>query len=444
MKKYIILLLINIPLWLQSSNVALLVATGRSVLFNRYSVDKFLFNTCFFIFSLTCFFIVSQQWKKRCLQVTIFFSVLIVCCFIVLRLFPSNRVLSNTIAFYQPNIKTSYTFTDAPLFKRSYPKAIVGKKTDVNFTIDQRGFRNKKALQKADIVVIGDSFTEGIFVDDEKTWPALLAQKTQLQVYNLGVSGAHPTHYYENLKRFGIPLKPKIVICMLYELNDFQIMRNYEPQKITHKIIYFMRGFKVKMLSSLLLDPLFGRFGSESNFPKAEIFSWMPVTINRNQRYFFSVLEYRYALFSKDNFIQSQGWKQASIQLMKIQNLCKKHNIHLLYVLAPSKARMTLPFVQSQYNEESFLKILALRFPKLNSVTLDSIKNNFDNVEEVIDYFLKKQGANFYSLLEDLRRDTQKSGQLYFTYDVHWNSLGHSVASDAIFKKIRTLLLNKK
>ncbi|BBM81667.1 SGNH/GDSL hydrolase family protein [Candidatus Uabimicrobium amorphum] len=443
MKKYVFLLLLNIPLWLQSSNVAYLVATGRCVLLNRYSVDKFLFNMSFFVFSLACFFVISPHWKKRCLQVAIFSSSLAICCFAIYWIFPQNRTLSNTIAYYQPNLKVSYTFSDAPFYKRSYPTAIVGENSQVNFATDPRGFRNKQALEKADIVVIGDSFTEGVFVDDDHIWPALLAQKTQQKIYNLGISGAHPTHYYENLKRFGIPLKPKIVICMLYELNDFKKMRNYEPQKITHKILYFVRGLKMKILSSLLLDPLLGGIGSKSSFPQEEIFSWMPVTINTNQHYFFPIQEYRYALFSKDVFIQTPGWKQVSHQLVKIQDLCKKHHIQLLYVLAPSKVRTTFPIVQSQYNEKSLLKMLALQFPKL-AINLEKIQKNFDNIEETLGLFLKEKGGSFYSLTKDLRRETSKSGQLYFTYDVHWNSLGHSVVSDAIFKKIRPLLEDNK
>ena len=80
----------------------------------------------------------------------------------------------------------------------------------------------KTDLEKYDVVALGDSFAEGSRVSDNQVWSARLAKKTKSTVYNLGMSAGHPGTYLETLKKFGLALSPKTVICLLYEGNDFR------------------------------------------------------------------------------------------------------------------------------------------------------------------------------------------------------------------------------
>ncbi len=73
------------------------------------------------------------------------------------------------------------------------------------------------------IIAIGDSFTEGVGAQEEKTWPAILSQRLSdldVKVLNFGKSGIGPNGYARILTRSALRLKPTdVIICFIP--NDF-------------------------------------------------------------------------------------------------------------------------------------------------------------------------------------------------------------------------------
>src|SRR3990172_6434946 len=69
---------------------------------------------------------------------------------------------------------------------------------------------------------MANSFAEASNVSDEHPWPVRLASVSGSTVYNLGMSGYDPLHYLESLKNVGSTLKPRIVLFLVYEGNDFR------------------------------------------------------------------------------------------------------------------------------------------------------------------------------------------------------------------------------
>ncbi|MEI8191877.1 MAG: GDSL-type esterase/lipase family protein, partial [candidate division NC10 bacterium] len=67
----------------------------------------------------------------------------------------------------------------------------------------------------ADIVALGDSFTNAVEVDQDSTWPSRLGAITGLRVANLGVPGFATTQQAEFFHRYGSSLRPKLVILLL-------------------------------------------------------------------------------------------------------------------------------------------------------------------------------------------------------------------------------------
>jgi hypothetical protein len=84
---------------------------------------------------------------------------------------------------------------------------------------DERGYRNRSSLARADIVVLGDSQTWGVNVSLEEAWPQQLAQLTGRSVYNVSQGGFGILHY---AALFGLAreLEPKVVIAAVYLGND--------------------------------------------------------------------------------------------------------------------------------------------------------------------------------------------------------------------------------
>lgn len=85
---------------------------------------------------------------------------------------------------------------------------------------DNLGFKNLDIVSskgKVDIVAVGDSFTEGMGVATEKTWPSILTANGYL-TYNLGVQGYAPIQFEGSLRKYGLQLKPKYIIIGYYSL----------------------------------------------------------------------------------------------------------------------------------------------------------------------------------------------------------------------------------
>jgi hypothetical protein len=67
-------------------------------------------------------------------------------------------------------------------------------------------------LDRADIVVIGESYIEAPMIRDNALSTTVLAGLQGRKVANLGNSGYGPQQELAVLKRFGLPLRPKVVV----------------------------------------------------------------------------------------------------------------------------------------------------------------------------------------------------------------------------------------
>ena len=225
-----VIVVINLLLWVIPSNVSYLIAQNRDILLGRYGVARLTWMILLIPLSIVVLYLTwsnEENKKRRQFQITaLTLSIVISIILVDLFMRPAQNkqyVLHKSYYHRTPNAVFSGTFCDMPENAFSYPTMRPGY-PDIEYTLttDKRGFRNKTDFEKYDIVTLGDSFTEGSNVTDNETWTALLAQKSKMAVYNLGVAGGHSGTYLETFKRFGLDLSPKIVICMICEGNDFR------------------------------------------------------------------------------------------------------------------------------------------------------------------------------------------------------------------------------
>lgn len=91
----------------------------------------------------------------------------------------------------------------------------------LSFTYDDRGYRNPTPVEKADILLLGDSFAEGWYVSDEETVARRLESRLGRTVANLGVAGYGLRQEAMVLAQELPRLRPSLVIWFFYEGNDF-------------------------------------------------------------------------------------------------------------------------------------------------------------------------------------------------------------------------------
>jgi lysophospholipase L1-like esterase len=92
---------------------------------------------------------------------------------------------------------------------------------------DEYGFNNSKGLyikNEVDILLIGDSYTEGFSVNPNETISAVL-RKLNYKAISVGKSGNGPLLELAALKEYGEPLEPKVVLWLYYtnDLKDLKI-----------------------------------------------------------------------------------------------------------------------------------------------------------------------------------------------------------------------------
>ena len=86
-------------------------------------------------------------------------------------------------------------------------------------SFDQEGFRNANTRQQADVILIGDSHTQGFGVRDQETFAALLHTRYHHRTKNLGMSSYATFRELEALKAY---LTEEKVVVIQYCENDAQ------------------------------------------------------------------------------------------------------------------------------------------------------------------------------------------------------------------------------
>ena len=133
----------------------------------------------------------------------------------------------------QANIPRAYNVADDELgFVRKPGVSWEGYIEDANrlvdYHTDRNGFRNPPVERPAaDIVFVGDSFTEAIEVDENDTFVRRVGNATGLSVANLGRGAYGPQQEFIVLKKYGLAYKPRFVVWQLFEGNDLLDAENF-------------------------------------------------------------------------------------------------------------------------------------------------------------------------------------------------------------------------
>jgi hypothetical protein len=108
------------------------------------------------------------------------------------------------------------------LYPANVAARVAQTSVEFGFRMDSHGFRNPGPWpERADVVAVGDSWVFSYGVDDEEAWPRLVERSLPgIRVINLGLSGFGPEQYTRVYQRFGVPLRPKVLLYGLFPGND--------------------------------------------------------------------------------------------------------------------------------------------------------------------------------------------------------------------------------
>jgi hypothetical protein len=281
------------------------------------------------------------------------------------------------------------------------------------------------------ILLLGDSFTEGVGLDYEKTFAGMLEKKfisKGIDVLNAGVVSYSPSIYYAKAKYLletrGLKTDEIVVFLdisdipddgMQYKLVGDKVVDNTAQQRENKK--YEEQYKRMKKQKRPLYEKIEQIFKRDSIVTYYALKSIHDLFWERELEYDYDAINYRGALWTCDTDLFRQfgekGLAECKKNLNHLLDLCRKHDIYLTLVVYPwpdQIVRNDLYSVQVRYWED-WTKENGIQFINLFPVFIPSPYNEH-NVRKTLDtYFLHG--------------------------DLHWNEAGHRLVAETFSEQFR-------
>lgn len=289
----------------------------------------------------------------------------------------------------------------------------------ITLTYDRRGYRNATELDRADIVLIGDSYVEGSFVSDDQVVSSLLQAGLGRPVANLGVAGYGTAQELIVLNRDAMALQPRVVIWFFYEGNDLYNDDQFEnvllaprearatPWTDGHR--WWRRSFvrsahaQLRLMLSSLVPRHCPHFGTVSAGPHRgqKVLFWPEAAVPWTE-------------FERDR------WDRAQHTLREAAGATRERDVHLLLIYVPIKFRVYRDFIELPPGSE------------LRDWVLWSLPDLFAQ-------FCRIEGLACLDLTGLLRQSVRAGGMPHAPTDSHWSPEGHRLIARALEELLTSL-----
>lgn len=301
------------------------------------------------------------------------------------------------------------------------------------------------------IVCIGDSITDGFYVDNDATYPhflqeALLADGHDVEVINAARGGGSINKFYIILRDIVLPLEPDIVV-VTFVTNDISDLggRNVEDL-LSARVDAGQRGSLAgwiicrTALGETLMDavlrlrsPMYRR---EQRFPSQHATTSTTADAGSSSQTSGSTIrpdDPRYRIAGADRYEENaqtflKRWADVDGRVLgreldddvrrgletyltifdRFEVLCRRHNIRMLYVYFPAYSQVYLPDAPT-------------------------------TIKDLLHLHVHSVGIPFLDLTEAFRRASAEGPIHLAPVDWHLNPRGNQVMAQAVAEKLKTL-----
>lgn len=286
---------------------------------------------------------------------------------------------------------------------------------EVVFQTDYQGFRNSQDLKQADVVFIGDSFTEAGNIPEEQTFVHRVGRDLNVSVRNLGRAGyTGPTELIV-LREFGLPCKPKLVVWQVCEANDLDECLLYQD---------WVRRGRPKDYYVSTDDPYSTPLMLwRGRSPTYRIFSWF-----RRRNWDFTGAftdehggEHTIYFLRKFGTGQSpaehDGWPILQSSLNDAAQLLREQGIPWIVLYIPMKTRILAERVS--FTPQTQREMRGWGTPR-------------SLLEDYVAQFCREQVVPFCTTTPALMQATRRGKLVYLPMDTHLSALGHEVVAETL------------
>lgn len=284
---------------------------------------------------------------------------------------------------------------------------------------DKYGFRNDNKIYDKKIVnlIIGDSFAEGLPLEQSKNVSSILIDKFDLNTANYGVAGTSLISYYAVFKEYAKQIKPNNVIVFYYEGNDF-LMLNSEKNSFLSK--YLKENFTQNLIKK--------NYEVNKSLKILENYTQNLYNVSTNQEF-----QKEKKLFNKERMID----------FLEIQNLRSILNIDLSvpdYSMETNLFKKIIRNINEQTQEWGGELIFVYipswgryndnyKFEGNNAKYIFNLKNSLIN-------YLKKSSIKYIDLDKEFIKSNNPSKYYNFDFYGHLNDEGYMLLSELINSKV--------
>jgi hypothetical protein len=286
----------------------------------------------------------------------------------------------------------------------------------VDYQTDENGFRNPPGVTRADVVFIGDSYSEGAQVPQEETFVRRVAILSGLSVQNLGRSVYGPQQELIVLRKYALTYRPRVVVWQLFEGND---LRDAEVFVEWRKNPHQGTSLKQRYLSNSLLVTWLSK--TERVPETASTIHWRvsdgtvrPLT-----------LRYKYNLDEPEK--RPQGLAETIQAIQTGYQLCQSQGIELVILFVPTMVRVMEPYIIFDRAEDR------AKYVPNGGATTDK---DFDGRMAEL---CRQLGCTFIDGLAPLRQAASRDNRnLFIPVDEHLDVRGHEVLARAIVDRLKS------
>ena len=286
---------------------------------------------------------------------------------------------------------------------------------------DRHGFRNDEDIERADVVVLGDSYVESPMLPYSSLLTTALRQSLGTTVANLGLSGYGPEQELIVLKRYGMPLQPKVMVWIFFEGNDLaqlapeegaspntflsqNVSKNdYWMRSLTRNLLVLSKRFVLGCVPHPTYLQFRGLF-REAGGKQTELFFWeKPDPLKPTDR----------LRLERLRIILAEG-----------HELCRQQGIRFMVAFAPVSYRVHRGLPNFEPSTEEMRQWPLNDLPEQVASVVKEISPDID----------------FLDLTVPLKSAAAEGILTYLPDDTHWTAEGQRVAGEAIYQQVVTFL----
>lgn len=279
---------------------------------------------------------------------------------------------------------------------------------------DRNGFHNAAEIYRADIAIVGDSFIEGVEIsgDDTLNISSFLQRYMNASVVNLGSSGYGPQQELAVLKRYAVPVRPKVIVWAFYT-NDLGDLLGYE-----------------EAIAQLKLD---GPNGSavDRSFLRNSLYaiwwSWFKCKPDSDA----SLIAGDYDERSGDTVQVLFGdWRHLTKRDLTALNKLRDIFAEAYRVSTQHKAKLVVAFLPEKIRVYKDV----IRTPEKSKLPaeVDDLPQRMQNMLADISPHI-----GFVDLTPAFTEEVSRGNSLFLKNDTHWTELGHQVAAQTIHEYLQ-------